>query len=245
MKMETTSSPSAELCRGRSDTGWFCIRTHLKREHIAEAHLRKLPGVEVFNPQLRLLRSTRRGRKWFTESLFPNYIFARFDLEAMLEKIRYTPAVKVVLRFGDRVPEIPDPVIEELREGVAGLRSTVLTDGPVEGEEVEIAKGAFVGTKAMITQVLPGKQRARILVDVMGRSVPAELSLDCVLFNRRTAARIALKQTESRSADKPMLPESDLTLSALALESTGEGEWFGLGEEEKTNRGNFMVAEPV
>ena len=123
----------------------------------------------------------------------------------MLEKIRYMPAVKVVLRFGDRVPEIPDAVIEDLRQGLTELSSQVLTDAPVEGEEVEIATGAFVGTKALIAHVLPGKQRARILLDVMGRSVPAELSLDCVLFNRRNAARIALSRAESAPEDKPVL----------------------------------------
>jgi len=52
-------------------------------------------GVEAFNPQLRLLRSTRRGRIWSTESLFPNYVFARFALESLLERVTYTPAVKV------------------------------------------------------------------------------------------------------------------------------------------------------
>ena len=95
----------AELCTCRADEAWRCIRTHMKREHIAAAHLRQIRGVEVFNPQLRLLRLTRRGRRWSTESLFPNYLFARFALKSMLEKVRYTPAVKVVLRFGDRVPE--------------------------------------------------------------------------------------------------------------------------------------------
>src|SRR6266480_3047750 len=188
--MEATSSRIAELCPCRREPAWFCIRTHLKREHIATAHLRQLPGVEVFNPQLRLLRSTRRGRRWSTESLFPNYLFARFVLESMLEKVRYTPAVKFVLRFADRVPEIPDAVIEDLRQGVGELGSKVLTDAPVEGEEVEIAIRAFVGMKALVTRVLPGKQRVQILLDVMGRSVPAELSLDFVLFNRRNAAKI-------------------------------------------------------
>src|SRR5437879_5163104 len=208
--METDSSPVAELCSGRREPAWFCIRTHMKREHIAAAHLRQIPGVEVFNPQLRLLRSTRRGRRWSTESLFPNYLFARFVLESMLEKIRYTPAVKVVLRFGDRMPEIPHAVIEDLRQGLTELGSTVLTDAPVEGEEVEISIGAFVGTKALVTHVLPGKQRARILLDVMGRSVPAELSLDVVLFNRKNAARIALSRAESVPECMPMLQNSAL-----------------------------------
>jgi len=149
-EMEATSSPVAEPRTCRTDEAWRCIRTHTKREHIAAAHLRQIRGVEVFNPQLRLLRSTRRGRRWSTESLFPNYLFARCVLESTLEKVTYTPAVKVVLRFGDRVPVIPDAVIEDLRQGVAELSSAVLTDAPVEGEEVEIAIGAFVGMKGLV-----------------------------------------------------------------------------------------------
>jgi hypothetical protein len=107
-----------------------------------------------------------------------------------------------VLRFGDRVAEIPDAVIEDLRQGLSELSSTVLTDAPVEGEEVEIAAGAFVGMRGLVTRVLPGKQRARILLDVMGRSVPAELSLDFVLFNRRNAATIALDPADSDAVDR-------------------------------------------
>jgi hypothetical protein len=128
----------------------------------------------------------------------------------MLEKVRYTPAVKVVVRFGDRVPEVPDAVIEDLRQRLAELGSTVLTDSPLEGEEVEIAIVAFVGMKALVTHVLPGKQRARVLLEIMGRSVPAELNLDFVLFNRKNAAMIALNQLESGSAGRPMLQKSAL-----------------------------------
>ncbi len=218
-EMEATSSPVAEPRTCRTDEAWRCIRTHTKREHIAAAHLRQIRGVEVFNPQLRLLRSTRRGRRWSTESLFPNYLFARFALKSMLEKVRYTPAVKVVLRFGDRVPEIPAAVIEDLRQGLSDLGSTVLTDAPLEGEEVEIATGPFVGTKALVTHVLPGKQRARILVDVMGRSVPAELSLNFVLFNRRSAAGIALRRVESVSVDEPMVQNPVLPAGVLPLDN--------------------------
>ena len=137
----------------------------------------------------------------------------------MLEKVRYTPAVKVVLRFGDRVPEIPAAVIEDLRQGLSDLGSTVLTDAPLEGEEVEIATGPFVGTKALVTHVLPGKQRARILVDVMGRSVPAELSLNFVLFNRRSAAGIALRRVESVSVDEPMVQNPVLPAGVLPLDN--------------------------
>jgi transcriptional antiterminator RfaH len=189
----------------------------LKHEHIAAAHLGKIPGVEAFNPQLRILRSTRRGRRWSTESLFPNYVFAQFVLEQMLEKVKYTPAVKFLVRFGDRVPEVPDAVIEDLRQGLAKLSCEVLTDTPVEGEEVEVAVGAFLGTKGLVACVLPGKQRARILLDVMGRSVLAELSLDLVLFNRRNAAEMALKQAEDIPAVRPMMAHAGLLERSVVL----------------------------
>jgi transcriptional antiterminator RfaH len=195
---EGIGAPSiAELWTDQGGSAWYCIRTHLKHEHIAAAHLHRMCDIEVFNPQLRILRSTRRGRRWSTESLFPNYVFARFVLEPMLEKVRYTPAVKFVLRFGDRVPAIPAVVIDDLRQELAAMNSEVLSDTPLAGEEVEVAAGAFVGTKALVASVLPGKERVRILLDVMGREVPVELSLDRVLFDRRTAAKIALKPSDN------------------------------------------------
>lgn len=191
-EMDRFSSPIAEPYPQQGEQAWYCVRTQLKHEHIAAAHLKQIAGVDVFNPQLRLLRSTRQGRRWFVESLFPNYVFARFALEAMWEKVSYAPGVKIVLRFGARVPEIPEAVIEELRRETAALDSKVLTDTPIEGDEVEIASGAFAGMKAAVTHVLPGKQRAQIMLEVMGRLVPAELSLDLVLFNRHDAAQFAL-----------------------------------------------------
>lgn len=192
---EESSSPIAEPCTLQGEGAWYCVRTHLKHEHIAAAHLKQMAGVEVFNPQIRLLRSTRQGRRWFVESLFPNYIFARFTLEGMWEKVSYAPGVKVVLRFGGRAPEIPETVIAELRQEVGALDSKVLTDVPLEGDEVEIASGAFAGMRAEVVHVLPGKQRAQILLEVMGRLVPAELSLDLVLYNRLDAAQFALPKT--------------------------------------------------
>lgn len=196
-----TSSPIAELCARQPESAWFCIRTQLKHEHIAAAHLKQIPDMEVFNPQLRLLRSTRAGRRLFIESLFPNYIFARFILEALWEKVAYTPGVKSVLRFGGQAPKIPETVIEDVRRGLDGLDSQILTDAPAEGDEVEITGGAFAGTKASVVQVLPGKQRAQILLEVMGQLVPAELSLDLVLFNRRDAAQFALPRIGGDSLD--------------------------------------------
>lgn len=199
MKVEGEDGPSssAELLSDWRDSAWFCLRTQLKHEHIAAAHLRHIQGVEAFYPQLRLLRSTRCGRKWRNESLFPNYLFARFVLKLLLERVSFTPGVKSVLRFGDQVPEIPDAVIQNLRKQLSEIESEIISEAPIEGEQIEIVDGPFAGTRAVVAQVMPGQQRARVLIEVMGRSVPAELSLGLVLYSRRNAAEIALKKDAS------------------------------------------------
>src|SRR4051812_12492699 len=98
-----------------NDAAWFCIRSRPKHEHIAAAHLRQLPGVEVFNPRLRFLRSTRRGRALVRESFSPNYFFARFVQNTTLDRVRHATGVNTVVLFGDRVPAIPQEIIETLQ----------------------------------------------------------------------------------------------------------------------------------
>src|SRR6266436_9953474 len=167
---------------------WACIRTHPKHEHIAAAQLSHVPGVEVFNPQLRLERQTRRGRMRSTESLFVNYLFARFAIETTLERVRYTPSVKTVLQFGERIATIPDAVIQDLRQTLLENANTVFTDAPLEGDEAEISNGPFQGEKGIIVRVLPARERVEILLDVLGRQLPTEFRLSSIIFKRRVAA---------------------------------------------------------
>ncbi len=193
------SSAIVEPALCGTEPAWFCIRSHLKHEHIAAAHLAQIPEVEAFNPRLRVLRSTRRGRVWSTESLFPNYVFARFALESKLERVRHTPSVAMVLHFGETVPSIPSAVIEGLQRDLGELKSKVLTEAPEEGEEVEVAGGAFKGLTGSVVRILPGKERVQILLDFMGRSVAADFSLGMLLFRRRGPASLVLPEAEALS----------------------------------------------
>jgi transcriptional antiterminator RfaH len=182
-----------------SEPAWFCVRTHLKHEHSAEAHLSLIPGVQAFNPRIRLLRATRRGPVWFTESLFPNYVFARFVWELDLEKVMHTTSVTSVLRFGNMVSTIPDTVISEIQQCLEEMKSKLLTDAPGEGEEVEIVEGALKGLNGTVWRVLQPQQRVQVLFDLMGRSITAEMNLASVFFRRREAANLVLPGVEGLS----------------------------------------------
>src|SRR6478672_8999526 len=98
------------------EPSWFCARTQPKHERIAAANLSKRLGLEVFHPQLRIERATRRGPVRVVEPLFPCYIFVRCRIEQSIDDIRYVSGVSSLVHFGQRIPPIADDVIEELRQ---------------------------------------------------------------------------------------------------------------------------------
>src|ERR1043166_9701891 len=83
-----------------ASVAWFCLRSQPKHEHIAARHLRQIENVEVFNPRIRFPRSTPAGKVIVTESMFPNYLFARFDWKLLLTRVHYAPGVSGVVHFG-------------------------------------------------------------------------------------------------------------------------------------------------
>lgn len=156
---------------------WFCVRSQLKREHIAARHLRQLPEVAVLLPRIRFRRATRQGTVWVTEALFPGYLFARFEWQANLRVVHHAPGVAGVVHFADRWPTIPDEVIESLRTAVGeeGVREVPSEFSP--GETVRIAGGAFHGLEAVVQRALPSRQRVMVLLEFLGRQTAVEVEV--------------------------------------------------------------------
>jgi transcriptional antiterminator RfaH len=153
-----------------------------KHEHIAAAHLRTLEDVTVFCPRIRFKRSTRQGVVWVTEAMFPGYLFAQFDLAKMLRQVRYAHGVSGIVQFGDRYPTIEDRAIAQLQQQTGATEIKELSYKLLEGDQVNIVKGLFIGLEAVVTQVLPAKQRVRVLMDFLGRKMEAEVEHSSVLL---------------------------------------------------------------
>lgn len=174
---------------------WYCVHTKSKSEHLAAIHLAQVADeVEVFNPRLRFLKKTPRGRVWFTEALFPGYIFARFALGQSLRAVNHTACVLKVVSFGDRHPAVPDEIISLWRTKVDGNAVITVHEQLEKGDEVEIVDGPFRGIRTVITKVLPARERVKILLEVLGREREVELAVDDIRRadrNIRTAAAAA------------------------------------------------------
>jgi transcriptional antiterminator RfaH len=140
-----------------------------------------MEAVEVFLPRIRFRRKTRQGVVWVTEALFPNYLFARFDWQNSLRRVHHAPGVSGVIHFGDRWPTIPDEVMDDLRRLFGHEELHVVSAEPVVGEPVQIAGGVFHGLSAVVTQVLPGRDRITVLLEFLGRQTTVELPLNQVV----------------------------------------------------------------
>ena len=163
---------------GAGDRGtvrWYCVQTRPKSEHIAAAGLARFDGVEAYCPRIRYQKVTRRGKVWFREALFPNYIFARFDAEESLRAVSSSQAVVRVVGFGDVLGEVPAAVIGSIREEMGGELEREVQVPIVEGEEVEVVQGPFAGMKGIVTGLVESKERVRILMEILGQENQVEV----------------------------------------------------------------------
>lgn len=80
---------------------WYAIRTHPKQESRADENL-KAWRVETFFPRTRdcSFNELIGEPSYFIKPLFPGYLFARFALSRLLQKVRFTRGVHSVVCIG-------------------------------------------------------------------------------------------------------------------------------------------------
>lgn len=155
---------------------WHCLRARPRQEHQAADRLRARYGIEVYGPRIRYRKVTRRGTVWFVEALFPGYLFARFDAAADLRRIQYASGVTGVVRFGGRPAVVPDETIAGLRAAMSDGETRVFVEPFRPGDRAEVVEGPFRGLEAVIVQVLPARERVRVLLEFLGRETTAEIA---------------------------------------------------------------------
>jgi transcriptional antiterminator RfaH len=174
----TQSSASLALV---PDPVWFCLKTQPKREHLAATALRRQFGVECFSPRLRFRRMTQRGPVWFVEAMFPGYLFAKFVYSEQHRAVEGSHGIRGIVHFGVYLAMLPENIVSGLRSRV-GEEEVVTVDSSLKvGQSVEIVEGPFRGLEALVTRLLPARERIRVLLEFLGRPLEMEISPTQVL----------------------------------------------------------------
>jgi transcriptional antiterminator RfaH len=158
----------------KSSFRWYVVHTQPGWEDRAGARL-MAQGYQVFCPHLRKL--VRHARK--TESklvaLFPGYLFLWMDASRMRwRSVNGTRGVIRLLTQGDTPQPLASGIVENLQSHVDAQGALTWIAPLSAGQRVRIVEGPFedfVGT----LERLDGQDRVHVLLDLLGRSVPATL----------------------------------------------------------------------
>ncbi|MDX2080130.1 MAG: transcription termination/antitermination NusG family protein [Terrimicrobiaceae bacterium] len=160
---------------------WYCIKTRPRVERTARHWLETEAEVEVFCPLLSFDRRRGAGKMRVIEAMFPGYLFARFDYREAHRRVRATNGVSTIVNFGGKPAIVPDEVIGQLRAAVSGEETIEICSEVRSGDEVQVIQGPFRGIRALVTRVLPGRERVNILLELLGIEREVEVSTDALL----------------------------------------------------------------
>ena len=156
-------------------TFWYVIQTKPGNEHRVESNLSN-QEIEVFLPLLESFEylSGKMIRK--IKPLFPNYLFARFDIKLQYYKVKWTRGVNRILGNGVEPVPISEKVIQTIRERAGKGNFVKLEEEWREGDPVRITSGPFKELIGIFQKKMSDNGRVRILLNLIGVDVPVQIS---------------------------------------------------------------------
>ena len=155
---------------------WYALRSKPRKEEALWGQL--LAGeIETFYPRLRVRPVNPRSRK--VVPYFPGYMFVNADLEDVgASTFNYMPFSIGLVSFGGEPAPVSETLIRDLTRRLHEIVDAggVLFDGLSPGDPVWIREGPFAGYKALFDVRLSGKDRVRVLLQMLNeRAVLVEL----------------------------------------------------------------------
>jgi len=154
---------------------WYVIQTKLGNESRVEINLSN-QGIETFLPRYKSYQYLQEGMIQKIKPLFPNYLFAKLDLNLHYCKVKWTRGVSKVLGFGNGPIPISEKVVKTIKNRIGKDNLVKLEEEWKEGDIVQIASGHFKGLMGVFQKRMSDKGRARILLSMLGVDVSIQIS---------------------------------------------------------------------
>jgi len=135
-----------------------------------------MQNYAVFLPQF--IKTVRHARKLRTvkTALFPRYLFIRLDVDRdRWRSVNGTPGVTRLVTTYDRPEPVPEGIVEAFLEARAPTGVVRVDYGLEPGQKVRVLAGPFADAIGSLER-LDDNGRVRVLLEIMGRQVPAHLN---------------------------------------------------------------------
>lgn len=173
---ETINYAMSDESPAQSERFWHAVFCKPQQDARAEENLLN-QGFEVFRPKTRNRRVISGKRRVVLESLFPRYLFVRLGRTGQdWSPIRSTFGAVGLVKVGQDVPIVPDPVIESLRIRCSESDVIDLT-GAIdfrENDPIEIIDGPCAGYRALF-QARTKEERVVVLLKLLSHERKIEV----------------------------------------------------------------------
>jgi len=154
---------------------WYAIHTSSHHEQRVYERLVK-KSIHAFLPKMEVWSRRKDRRKRIQVSLFPGYLFVNVDLDPyVILEILNTPGVAYILRNNGKFTPIPENQIASIQKL---LKNDVLIK-PYPylkiGQRVRIVNGPLMGCEGILLKIKPNKQRLIVSIDLLKRSISADI----------------------------------------------------------------------
>ena len=174
---ETNGINDLNVLNGPNDLNmeWFVIQTKPADEHRVETHLIN-QEIETFLPLLEAHHSSNGKEIQRIKALFPNYLFARFDLKLHYYKVKWTRGVNKILGTGNGPVSISEKVVQTIKGRVGSDNLVKLVEEWKEGDVVQITSGPFKELMGIFQKKMSDNGRVRILLSLIGADISVQIS---------------------------------------------------------------------
>jgi transcription antitermination factor NusG len=143
---------------------WSVCQTETRRETTAAGFLTD-QGYTTYLPKIKVAHKR-------IVPLFPSYLFVR--IEDRWWSVNQTIGVIQLLTAGDHPAQVRDSIVETIRaKERGGIVRLPPPQGLHVGQKVRVLRGSFEGHIGLY-QGMSGKDRERVLLDLLGRKVPVD-----------------------------------------------------------------------
>jgi len=153
---------------------WYTLYTKPHKEQQVSGFLES-KGLETYLP---VIQVRKRGQEK-SVPFFSCYLFVCVDPSNGLSSLRWTPGLRRIVSFGDQPALVDERVISLIKQRLADIQESGCTAYRFKpGDRVAITSGPLRDFEAIFDQKLSSQNRAKILVDFLGRSTRCEVEID-------------------------------------------------------------------
>ena len=164
---------------------WYIVHTYSGHETKAmQALLERAKAMgkedmfdEVLIPEETVVEMVKGTKRTSKRKYFPGYIIVRMELtDETWHIVRGTPKITGFVGGDKNPPPISEDEVarmtQQIKEGAVKPKPKIRFE---EGEGVRVISGPFANFSGFVDEVLPDKERVRVMVQVFGRATPVML----------------------------------------------------------------------